>query len=530
MSTGNTNAGSEGARRPNIVLIMADQLRADHLGFGGNAVVRTPHLDAIAARGARFDRAHVANPVCMPNRASLLTSRVPSAHGTRFNGIPLDPDANTFVRALRGDGYRTMLVGKAHFQNIGNNREFAARITADDPVSPGVDRRREPGWDRWEDIDLHREQWVDIPPDFYGFDRVELAIDHADYAGGHYEHWLRERGFDPARRGVEHAKQAYAGWDQVYQPDMPEDCYPTAWVGSRSAEMISEAAADDAPFFIQCSFPDPHHPFSPPGRYYDMYDPADIPLPATFHDTHEHSWKRLRNLVAHRGEQRGSVMAPFAPTAEQFREAAAREYGAISFIDEAVGVIVRSLEDAGVLENTVIVVTSDHGDMFGDHGLMLKLGMHYEGCVRVPMVFAGPGIAAGASGSLVSSLDLGPTVLELAGTPLFQGMQGTPLTTLFADPRATVRDAVYIEEDQMFDVFRVGRPMQMRTAISDDARITVLHGSDDGELYDHAEDPDEMHNRWHDPGYAGLKTRMLQTLMQAQLDHTDATLRPTAMA
>ena len=104
---------------PNIVLIVTDQHRADHFGFGGNATVQTPHLDALAARGAVFDRAYVANPICMPNRASILTSRVPSVHGSRYNGIPLVWNSNTFVRRLAAAGYATSLVGKAHFQNMG---------------------------------------------------------------------------------------------------------------------------------------------------------------------------------------------------------------------------------------------------------------------------------------------------------------------------------------------------------------------------------------------------------------------------
>lgn len=509
---------------------MADQLRADHLGFAGNEVVRTPHIDALAARGVRYTRAHVANPICMPNRASLLTSRVPSAHGTRYNGISLDPDANTFVRVLRGAGYRTILVGKSHVQNFGNAPEFARAMTADDPPLPGIDRRREPGWDRFEDAELHRGEEVVMPPDFYGFDQVELAIDHADYPGGHYEHWLRAQGYDPAERGVAHAAQRYDGWDQVYQPAMPEHLYPTAWVGRRSAEMIGEAARDGAPFFLQCSFPDPHHPFAPPGRYYEMYDPDSIPLPATFYDPHEGSSKRLRHIVANRGEQRGGEMAPFSPSEEQFRQAAAKEYGAITFIDEAVGQVVAALEEAGVADNTIVIVTSDHGDMFGDHGLMLKMGLHYAGCVRVPLTVTGPGIDAAERDTLVSSLDIGPTVLDLTGLDGYRGMQGTTLTPTFTDPGHAVRETVYIEEDQMFDAFRLGQETRMRTAITADARLTVLHGSDDGELFDLREDPDELYNRWHDPDYAALKSEMLTRLLQAQLDHVDTVLAPTAMA
>ncbi|MCD2262876.1 sulfatase-like hydrolase/transferase [Dietzia aurantiaca] len=521
---------SDAERRPNFVLIMADQLRADHLGFGGNAVVKTPNLDTLAARGTEFTRTYVANPICMPNRASLLTSRVPSAHGTRFNGISLDQDANTFVRALRAAGYRTSLVGKAHLQNYGNAPEFARAITANGPSSPGVEPRRAPGWDRWENQELHSEGLVDMPEDYYGFDHVELAIDHADYSGGHYEHWLRAQGFDPAKRTVEHAAQRYDGWDQVYQPAMPEELYPTSWVGTRSVEAITTAAESGEPFFLQCSFPDPHHPFAPPGRFYDMYDPAEIPLPETFYDSHEGSSKRIRNMINHRGEQRGGEMAPFAPSEEQFRQAAAKEYGAISFIDEMVGKVVQSLSEAGVLDNTVIIVTSDHGDMFGDHGLLLKMGLHYEGCVRVPLTFTGPGVGASSSNGLTSSLDIGPTILDLAGVPGYTGIQGHSLVPALTDPGHRVRDALYIEEDQMFDAFRLGIPTQLRTAITDDARVTVLHGSDDGELFDLRNDRNEMHNLWNDPEYADLKSRMLFRLLQAQLDHTDTVLRPTAMA
>ena len=109
--------------KPNVVFIIADQLRADHVGFGGNPIVKTPHLDALADRAMRFDRAYVANPICMPNRSTILTGRMPSVHGTRFNGIALDLAAHTFVREMANQGYQTALVGKAHFQNFGDGPE-----------------------------------------------------------------------------------------------------------------------------------------------------------------------------------------------------------------------------------------------------------------------------------------------------------------------------------------------------------------------------------------------------------------------
>ncbi|WP_430335413.1 sulfatase family protein [Rhodococcus sp. ACT016] len=515
---------------PNIVLIIADQLRADHVGFGGNEVVRTGNMDSVAARGTRFDRAYVANPICMPNRASMLTSRVPSSHGTRYNGIALDPDANTFVRSLRSSGYRTMLVGKAHFQNIGHQPELAARARAGTPEQDAVEREWRPDWDRWEDLALHRQGWVDVPEDYYGFDHVEFAIDHSDYCGGHYEHWLREQGFDPDRRGGDHATEMSGEWDQIYRPAMPADVYPTAWVGRRSAELIRSAADSGQPFFLQCSFPDPHHPFTPPGEYYDLYSPADVRLPATFDDPHEASMPHIRSKVKHKGSQRGP-MSPFAPTEKQYREAAAKEYGAITFIDDAVGTVLDALTQAGVRDNTIVVITSDHGDMFGDHGLMLKAGLHYEGCVRVPLVISAPdGAAPGVSDALASSLDIGPTLLELAGVEGYAGIHGRSLTGVMEDTGTAVRDRIYIEEDQMFELLPGCGPLQMRTLVDDDGRITVYRGTDDGELFLYADDPGELLNRWHDPEYAEVKSRYLARLVDAQLEHTDMSRRPTAMA
>ncbi|WP_137726160.1 sulfatase family protein [Prescottella subtropica] len=514
---------------PNIVLIIADQLRADHVGFGGNRVVRTENMDSVAAQGTRFDRAYVANPICMPNRASMLTSRVPSSHGTRYNGIALDPDANTFVRSLRSAGYRTMLVGKAHFQNIGHQPEFAARATASAPERDAVERAWAPDWDRWENLELHKQQRVEIPEDYYGFDHVELAIDHADYCGGHYEHWLREQGFDPDARGSDHASETSPEWGQIYRPAMPAEVYPTAWVGNRSADLIRSAAESGQPFFLQCSFPDPHHPFTPPDKYYDMYSPADVELPVTFDDPHTASMPHVRSKIKHKGSQRGA-MSPFAPTEKQYRDAAAKEYGAITFIDDAVGTVLDALAQAGVRDNTIIVITSDHGDMFGDHGLMLKAGLHYEGCVRVPLVISTPGETGGASDALVSSLDIGPTLLDLAGVEGYAGVHGHSLTGVMNDPTGAVRDRIYIEEDQMFELLPGCGPLQMRTLVDDNGRITVYRGTDDGELFLYTDDPGELVNRWRDPTYAEVKARYLAQLVDAQLEHTDMSRRPTAMA
>lgn len=184
--------------RPNLVLVITDQHRADHTGFGGNPVVQTPHLDALALRGVVFERAFVANPICMPNRSTMITGRLPSLHGTRFNGISLDWDLATFPRELRRAGYRTGLVGKAHFQNMGHGGDIIDLLRPDWPSRDAQDRGRPYAWDLLEDDDRYRRGDVDLPDDFYGFGDVELTVGHGDQVSGHYLRWLIDQGAEPA--------------------------------------------------------------------------------------------------------------------------------------------------------------------------------------------------------------------------------------------------------------------------------------------------------------------------------------------
>ena len=518
-------------RSPSFLIFITDQHRPDHTGFGGNPVLRTPNLDRLAARGMRFDRAFVANPICMPNRATLFTGRHPSVHGVRFNGISLDPTASTFVRTLRENGWRTAQFGKLHLQNMGVGGAFIGPIWHDAAPGDALRSVHPEGWDLWENGDRHRREKVQIPPDFYGLDEVELAVNHGDLVSGHYWQWLLEKGVDPTQlqgpgRALPHASK----WNQVWRTAVPEELYPTRYVAERTAAFLErQAKTPERPFLAFCSFPDPHHPFTPPGRYFDLYDPARIPLPETFGDRHERSMPHLQRMIASRGQQ-GMPVAPFAPTEEQFREMAACEYGMISMIDDGVGGVMAALERSGRTDDTIVVFTSDHGDMFGDHGLMLKASMHYEGCIRVPLVIAAPGRAAGVSRSLASTLDLPQTLLELAGVPAYHGMQGASLVPVLADPGARVRDHVLVEEDQMFDMAGVGQPLRMRTLVTEDARLTLYQGAERGELFDLARDPRELVNLWDDAGAGALRAELALRLARAGMQVADTSPKPTFLA
>ena len=518
--------------RPNVLLIMTDQHRADHLGFGGNPVVQTPALDALAARSMRFTSSFVTNPLCQPNRCSILTMRYPSVHGTRHNGIALDWDANTFVRRLRSSGYRTGLVGKGHFQNFEFFPEIARTqfdFSLDEQARlvglPGAN-----GWDSHESVQGHLDKDIQMPDDYYGFEHVEVVPAHGDNCTGHYVGWLREKGHDWRDvAGADNAEWVYEEWGEVRKPSMPPELYPTTFVAERSIDWIESKATDDDPWFLQCSFPDPHHPFTPPGDYAHMYDPADMILPETFDDPHTHSAAHLQRIAASRGEVNASPMLQ-APNEAQLRHAMAFEFGAISMIDDAVANVLDALERSGQADNTIVIFTSDHGDLFGDHGLILKMFAHYDGLLRVPFTIAGPGITPGVSDSLVNSLDLGETILDLCDVDSFYGSQGTSLTPVLDDPSAEVRTELLIEEDQIRDGLQAGVQPRMRTLLTKTARITRYQNLDRHDLYDMHNDPLELENRWDDPSLSSLRLDMGEQLSEAMTAAADPSYRPDYIA
>jgi len=518
--------------RPNVLLIVTDQHRPDHLGFGGNPTVQTPALDALAAQSMRFTNAFVANPLCQPNRCSMLTMRYPSVHGTRHNGIALDWEANTFVRRLRSTGYRTGLIGKGHFQNFElfpdiarQQFDFSREEQARRVGLPGTN-----AWDSYESIERNRTEDVAFPDDYYGFDHVEILSNHGDKCTGHYVGWLRDKGYDwNDLTGPENAEWALEEWGEVRKPKAPPELYPTAFVAERSVDWITARTSEEEPWLLQCSFPDPHHPFTPPGHYADMYDPADVVVPPTFNDPHRNSAAHIKRIVASRGNM-NDTPALQAPDEHQLRHAMAFEYGAISMIDDAVADVLEALERSGQAENTIVVFTSDHGDMFGDHGLILKMFVHYDGVLRVPFTISGPGIAAGTTDSLCNTLDLGETLLDLCDVDSYYGSQGMSLTPVLEDPSTEHRHELLIEEDQIRDGLRAGVQPRIRTLLTKDSRITRYQNVEHNDLYDLVNDPDELENRWDDPASSGLRAEMGERLTEVMIGAANPSYRPTYIA
>jgi len=298
--------------RPNFLLIMTDQHRADHLGCYGNSVVRTPNIDAIARSGTRFTNFFVNCPICMPNRIAMMTGRMPTTNGSRHNGIPLDTAAVTYVDLLRHAGYRTAFVGKSHLQDMTGMEAVNDRTPAEsyltpppEPLSDATRQRRVGPEYEAEIIPLwiaNPDREVETP--YYGFDHVRFANGHADNVHGHYDKWVRDQGID--LKAIAGRQNALPGIDivapQAWRTAVPEALYSTRYIEQETCAYLRDHAAKggDSPFFIQCSFPDPHHPFTPPGRYFDMYDPDEMPLPATFDQVGENEHPFIRELRARR--------------------------------------------------------------------------------------------------------------------------------------------------------------------------------------------------------------------------------------
>ena len=514
---------------PNFLFIITDQQRHDHLGCAGNATVRTPHIDGIARRGVRFENFYVESPICMPNRASIMTGRMPSSHGVRFNGIPLARDSTTFVDVLRAGGYATALIGKSHLQNYTDLPVAPEQRELQDELAPRAFKeayRRSivgPEYEMEREPNATRQGRMGGSRPFYGFDHVELCTRHGDMVQGHYRDWLEQRHPDSDAlrdRANVIADERYSA-PQARRTPIPESSYSTAYVAERTQAYLEDHARDSSnkPFFVQCSFPDPHHPYTPPGQYWDMYDPASIVLPASFEQ------KNLPPTIAYVHEQTRKLAhldnprMPFAVSPRHAQEITALTYGMISNVDAAVGKILARLDELGMADNTVVIFTSDHGDFMGDRAIMLKGPLHYQGIAKVPFLWHEPRSAsAGRSVSaLGSSLDISSSVLARAGLAAYNGMQGQDLSGVIEGAIHSVREQLLIEQDTQGASFGFDGPVRARTLINQQWRLSTYLGSDFAELYNLERDPHEMENLWgKSPNQADLLHAMVQQMTELQ--------------
>lgn len=523
------------SKRPNFVLFITDQHRADYLGCYGHPILQTPNIDRIAERGIAFDRFYVASPVCMPNRASLMTCRMPSSHGVTMNGVPLSRKNVTFVELLKAAGYRTALIGKSHLQTFtgappttqvpptragyfranGDLRE-AVRHDLDAPIY----KVEEP--DFWSGPQPH------VPTPFYGFDHVELVTGHGDHIGGDYTAWLLQRKTDAANLiGPENQLPHDYACPQAVRTAMPAELYSTAYIAERAAAFIEAQKDGDQPFFLMVSWPDPHHPFNPPGKYWGMYDPDDFPVPDAFARNDWTPPPHVAGVLTTREGGRANLQGMNAVGCgpREAQEAQALTCGMISMIDDAVGQVQAALTASGRAGETVEIFTTDHGDHLGDHKLLFKGAEQYEQITRVPLIWADPeGACAERSDRIGQTHDIGTTILERARIETAWGMQGQDLFG------SSPRNAAFIQYAHQKQMDEIGVSPNIHTVRDERFRLSVLENIGWGELYDLEQDPGEFLNLWDDPAFAVDKARLMEALIRAELATVDRSPMPTGRA
>lgn len=518
-------------RPPNFLLISTDQQRADHLGCYGARVLQTPSIDRLADRGIRFDKAYVASPVCMPNRASIMTGRMPSVHRLRHNGLNLPLHSVTVADVMRTAGWNTGLVGKAHFQCVTDNPpKLAPKSGSKSAIPIGEayfdrnDRYDQEICSRWRNDARH-----DLDYPYYGFETVDLAIGHGDDIEGHYTGWLAERHPDPDRlRGPENALSgSERAAPQAWRTAVPEELYSTRYIQEKTIERLKARANEpDTPFFIWTSFCDPHHPFTPPGRYWDMYDPADVDLPDSFCAKGSSALPGFLRAQRMDDFSRQTGTAAMAVDEPELRAAIALTYGMIAMVDDAVGAILKTLGELGLAEDTIIVFFSDHGDLMGQHGLIFKGPLHYQALIRQPLIWAdGRRPEARVHETFVSSVDLPASILSSAGIAPFNGMQGIPFIDELGETHS-VRDCVMIEDEVQSNLPGLNVRGRARTLLSGQWRLTIYDGIEQGILHDLANDPNETVNLWDDPSAQTVRADMVERLVREMISQSETSPFP----
>jgi choline-sulfatase len=430
-----------GDRRPDVLIIMADQMVPSALPFHGNAVVQAPAMSWLAESGVVFGAAYTASPLCAPARASFMTGMLPSRTRTYDNAAEFSPEIPTFAHYLRSAGYRTVLAGKMHFCGPDQLHGFEERLTTD--IYP-ADYGWTPDWDRPHE----RPSWY--------HDMASVV-----QAGP----CLRSNQLDFDDEVASAAQRSLFGHIR---------------------------SGDERPFCYVVSFSHPHDPFAIPRQWWDLYRDEDVPMPSIGYDEallQPHD-RRLREVCAMTGVQ---------ITADQVRAARRAYYGAISYVDDHASALIALLQETGRLDDTVVIVTSDHGEMLGERGAWYKMSF-YEGAARVPLIVRAPRLfPPGRVPTPVSTMDLLPTLVGLASDGDMSGIVGpldgrSLLPHLSGQPGHDEVAAEYLAEGAIAPIVMIRR-----------GQHKFIHSpADPDQLFDLESDPHELANLAGDPASAGL--------------------------
>jgi arylsulfatase A-like enzyme len=469
----------------NVIIINTDQQRQDSLGCTGNRHARTPNIDGLAARGRNYTRHYAANPVCMPSRAAFITGRYPQANGVIDNGVPLPERERTLPEAFRRNGYRTAAIGKLHFQTYkGYEGDTSMESIA-----------------RWGSGDL--DDWNGP---YYGYDTVDLTCTHGENAGGgHYGLWRNEH-YPDLELGPENA-QPGPSWPNLgcYKSNMAVEAHHSTWIADQTIEYLDNVG--DEPFCIHVSFPDPHHPFTPPAPYHSMFDDVEMDGPHVVpgeNDTKPVPWQRA---MTGRPFPNDGDTRFFPDLVDAYQQIARHTAGSMALIDDSVGRVLAKLDECGLTDDTIIVYTSDHGDMMGDHDLLFKGQLPCRSLLHVPLIVTVPGEERAEIDGVCSNIDVMPTLLSLCDIEAPDCVQGVVLPSAGELPRRPYAfEAGWSKASSEYHHWCM---------YTDDWRISVFPNLRDGELYDLREDPWEHRNLYHNPGHRRTRDEFLHELLFA---------------
>jgi arylsulfatase A-like enzyme len=471
-------AGAE-RPRPNLLFILTDQHARGAVGAYGNPQIRTPHLDALARRGVLFEAAYVTQPLCTPSRASLLTGLYPHTHGARLNNQPLSADRRILVEMLPPGAYRSAWFGKWHlgdeiFRQQGFDEFESTEDGYDEHYSPGRDKKARSG----------------------------------------YHHFLAARGVKPDRP---------EGYSRPYANTLPKELSKPAYVAGQGIEFIERHR--DRPFAVFLSFLDPHTPFNSVNDR--MYDPAQMEVPATFNEpldpTVLERTRVLRHMLQHDapGSYQGIVDTP-----RDLQEVKARYWGKVTLVDEMVGRVFARLAELGLADRTVVVFTSEHGELMGAHRLMFK-SLMYEESAGVPLILSVPGLTDGGRrvSAPVSTVDLTPTLLDLMGQPVPAGLQGESWVPHLRRAGAWPERPVFLEFNGPPWPFDDRFTERLRTVRMPDGWKLTVDDRSQGELYDLRQDPQERKNLFYDEAHLARLRALLDEIRAWQRRHGDEAMR-----
>lgn len=437
----------------------------------------------------------------------MISGLYPRHHRLIINGMALPIDVPTITKTLVAHGYQTHGVGKQHLQPL------LAPIEYQMPDSRAF-------WTQPESKDWQGP--------YFGYQTVDLLLGESDTAhlAGHYAEWLKQNHPEsiPLLLPTNAPEPPPVDLDEIWRSAIPAEHHYNTWITDRAVTFIEERFGDCAPFFLFVSYPDPHHPFDPPATYADRFAWTDMPVQRASEEERRRQLPYFDNLYpkgagfrelywsARSDLEAGSMITTQGISDQSLQLAIAYTHAAISMIDDQVGRLLKSLDQIGMTDNTVVLFTSDHGELLGDHDLLHKGPPPYRQLTEIPFLMQGPHITAGSTvSSITNHIDLAPTILELAGIQEHQHtFDGVSLVPQFKNPTTSLRSYDFGEYHPS-----ARKDLYNQTVRTDRWRLTLYPEHPDwGELFDLGNDPAEQLNRFGESDTQTVTTHLREALME----------------